>query len=206
MPNVLIVDYGMGNLWSVFSALQYIGCHPAISSDPNEIGQAPMLVLPGVGSFNRAMKALSDRHLDTAILEAVQIRRVKILGICLGMQLLGTVGCEHGQTLGLGLIPQAVEPFDLSRTEALKIPHVGFNEVWANTEATLFKKLPINPDFYFVHSYRMAGTSLQGRKSFCEYGEKFLAAYEADNIYATQFHPEKSQMNGLVLLRNFIKA
>ena len=202
---ITIVDYGMGNIWSVASALSYVGCKPIVSSNPNEILRASAILLPGVGSFRRAMGALQSKKLDIAISEAVQIKKTKILGICLGMQLLGNVGYEDGETLGLGLIPSSVEPFKSIEVGHNKIPHVGFNQVAKSKGGHLFDQLPEISDFYFVHSYRMSGGYLPGNESFCTYGVKFLAAYEDGNICATQFHPEKSQMNGLTLLQNFLK-
>jgi glutamine amidotransferase len=203
-PRITVVDYGMGNIWSVLSALRYLGCNPTVTSDPNEIVRAPSLVLPGVGSFRKAMNALRDTGLDQAILEAVQVRGRKVLGICLGMQLMGSYGSEDGDTQGLGLIPISVDRFTLQEIGANKLPHIGFNSVRTKPDAYLFKGLPEVADFYFVHSYRMLSTGLNGEAATCIYGTEFLAAYEYDNIFATQFHPEKSQTNGLLLLKNFL--
>jgi glutamine amidotransferase len=202
--NITIIDYGMGNIWSVFSALRYLGCTPIVSSDPSGIAQAEALVLPGVGSFRKAMITLRQTGLDQAILDAVQTRGSKILGICLGMQLMGSCGSEDGDAMGLGLIPNPVDMFTPREIGANKIPHIGFDLVRTTPDARLFRGLPDEADFYFVHSYRMLPNGLSGKKATCVYGTEFLAAYEQDNIYATQFHPEKSQTNGLVLLRNFL--
>jgi glutamine amidotransferase len=202
--SITIIDYGMGNIWSVLSALRYLGFNPAVSCSPSEISRAESLVLPGVGSFRNAMIRLRKAQLDQAILEAVQIRGGKILGICLGMQLMGSRGSEDGDTLGLGLIPNPVERFTPQEVGKNKIPHVGFNTVSSKPGARLFRGLPVASDFYFVHSYRMLPEGLNGVTAICMHGVKFLAAYEQDNIFATQFHPEKSQTNGLLLLRNFL--
>ena len=201
---VTVIDYGMGNLWSVMSALQYLGCDPVISGEPNEITAADTLVLPGVGSFRKAMLVLKQRGLDQAIIEAVRNNGRKILGICLGMQLMGTSSSEDGNTVGLGLIPTAVDKFSPQEVVTNKIPHIGFDLVTGNPEARLFQGLTNAADFYFVHSYRMLPAGLKGKVSTCNYGTDFLAAYEQDNIFATQFHPEKSQTNGLILLKNFL--
>lgn len=200
-----IVDYGMGNIWSVQSALRYLGGSPSISSDPDEVRRAEVLVLPGVGSFRKAMKMLKDTGLDLAILEAVKTRGVKILGICLGMQLLGSRGTEDGDTEGLGLIPNCVDRFTQSEVGKNKIPHIGFNGVRSAQGDGLFCGLPDVADFYFVHSYRMLPEGQNGKIAVCTYGIEFLAAIEVDNIYGTQFHPEKSQTNGLILLKNFLE-
>lgn len=203
-PNIMVIDYGMGNLWSVLSALHYLGYSPKISGDSDEIANADSLLLPGVGSFRKAMIALTQQGLDQAIIEAVQTKGRKILGICLGMQLMGSNSSEDGDMVGLGLIPGGVDKFSTQEIGANKIPHIGFDSVCSQLDARLFKGLPQSADFYFVHSYRMLPLGLSGKIATCNYGVEFLAAYEQDNIFATQFHPEKSQTNGLILLKNFL--
>ena len=202
--NITVIDYGMGNLWSVLSALRYLGCNPTVSSDPDEIARADSLLLPGVGSFRKAMIALQQRGLDQAIVETVQIKGRKILGVCLGMQLMGTSSSEDGDTLGLGFIKSTVDKFTVEEIGANKLPHIGFDSVRSQLSGHLFKGLQSTSDFYFVHSYRMLPMELSGITATCCYGVEFLAAYEQDNIFATQFHPEKSQTNGLILLKNFL--
>lgn len=201
---ITVIDYGMGNIWSVLSALRYLGCTPIVSSDPNVIARAESLLLPGVGSFRKAMVSLRQSGLDQAILEAVQGKGSKILGICLGMQLMGSRGSEDGDMTGLGLIPNSVDKFTAQEIGTNKIPHIGFDLVHSKPDASLFRGLPDAADFYFVHSYRMLPDGLSGKTATCMYGTEFLAAYEQDNIFATQFHPEKSQTNGLMLLKNFL--
>tara|TARA_B110001450_G_scaffold256772_2_gene288625 strand:+ start:1749 stop:2372 length:624 start_codon:yes stop_codon:yes gene_type:complete len=201
---ITIIDYGIGNLWSVCSALRYLGHNPVVSSTPSEIANADVLILPGVGSFRTAMLALRDNRLDEAILEAVVGKGHKIMGICLGMQLLAMHSTEDGETKGLGLIPTEVERFEVATMGCLKVPHIGFNEVCSQDQSILFKDIAPSSDFYFVHSYRLRVGGLSGRCGICHYGEDFLAAYEHENIFATQFHPEKSQTNGLKLLKNFL--
>ncbi len=201
---ITIVDYGMGNLWSVLNALRYLGCNPKTSSDPDEIARADSLLMPGVGSFRKAMIALQQKGIDQAIAEAVKIKGRKILGICLGMQLMGLSSSEDGETLGLGFIKSTVDKFTLDEIGANKLPHIGFDLVHSQPGSHLFNDLPNAADFYFVHSYRMLPTGLSGNPATCRYGIEFLAAYEQDNIFATQFHPEKSQTNGLILLKNFL--
>jgi glutamine amidotransferase len=203
-PNIMVIDYGMGNLWSVLSALRYLGYSPTISSDSDEIANADSLLLPGVGSFRKAMIALTQQGLDQAIIEAVQNKGSKILGICLGMQLMGSNSFEDGDTVGLGLIPGRVDKFSPQEIGPNKIPHIGFDLVCSQPDARLFRGLPQSADFYFVHSYRMLPTGLSGKTATCNYDVEFLAAYEQDNIFATQFHSEKSQTNGLILLNNFL--
>lgn len=202
--NITVIDYGMGNLWSVLSALRYLGYTPNISSDPKRINDADALLLPGVGSFRKAMIALKEKKLDQAITEAVQIKGTKILGICLGMQLMGAMSSEDGDTVGLNFIPSEVNKFTAQEVGSNKVPHIGFDLVYSQTDSSLFRGLGSAADFYFVHSYRMLPLALEGKLAICNYGTEFLAAYEKDNIFATQFHPEKSQTNGLMLLKNFL--
>jgi len=202
--NVTVVDYGMGNLWSVLSALRYLGCNPKVTGDPDDVFSADSILLPGVGSFRKAMLSLQEKGLDQAIVEATQTKGTKILGICLGMQLMGARSFEDGDTTGLGLIPVEVDKFSAQEVGKNKIPHVGFDVVGSYSDSVLFKGLKSASDFYFVHSYRMLPNGLSGKPAICNYGVEFLAAYEDGNIFATQFHPEKSQTNGLVLLRNFL--
>lgn len=201
---ITVIDYGMGNIWSVINALRYLGCTPVVSSDPREIAAAESLLLPGVGSFRKAMLSLKETSLDQAILEAVQGKGSKILGICLGMQLMGSRGSEDGDIEGLGLISNTVDMFTAAEIGTNKIPHIGFDLVRSRPDSVLFQKLPEAADFYFVHSYRMLSQGLSGKVATCTYGTEFLAAYEQENIFATQFHPEKSQTNGLMLLKNFL--
>lgn len=204
--NVTVIDYGMGNLWSVKSALDYLGASTSITADPEIVCRAEVLILPGVGSFRKAMSSLKNTGLQQAILEAVKTKGSKILGICLGMQLLGSYGTEDGETAGLGLIPNRVERFTTEEVGKNKIPHIGFNAVRRGEQSILFRGLPASADFYFVHSYRLLPQNLKGKTAISTYGIDFLAGFEVDNIYGTQFHPEKSQTNGLVLLKNFLES
>ena len=203
---VTVIDYGMGNIWSVTSALRYLKCEVVVSSDPFAIQKAESLILPGVGSFRKAMKALRDMNLEAPIIESALVRKVKFLGICLGMQLMGVNSTEDGLTSGLNLIPSKVDKFSPAEIVERKVPHIGFNQVNIDSSGNLFKGISGNQDFYFVHSYRMLPPDSQGIVSTCNYGIDFLAAYESQNLFATQFHPEKSQSNGLKLLDNFLKA
>ena len=203
---ITIIDYGMGNLWSVKNALSYVGAIADASNDPIKIASADALVLPGVGSFRKAMESLRKSGIDQAITETVLERKRPILGICLGMQLLAEYGTEDGETLGMGLMAGKVKRFDKGKLKTLKVPHIGFNTVNSFPQSRLFAGLPPENDFYFVHSYRLLPTQHNGTLAFCDYGGKFLAAYENKNVFATQFHPEKSQTNGLRLLENFLMA
>lgn len=202
---IVIVDYGMGNLFSVQSAIRYLGAESILSSNPNIIRNAVKLILPGVGSFYKAMANLKTLHLIDVIDESVNKKRIPILGICLGMQLLGLSSTEDVLSDGFGFIECPVERFSNERYIGLKIPHVGFNTVSLMKNSKLFVGLGSQADFYFTHSYRMKHTDQPYAAGICLHGEPFIAAFEKEHICGTQFHPEKSQTNGLFLLRNFIK-
>lgn len=203
---VVVVDYGMGNMRSVLNAFRYLGCEAEATDDPLVVASAPCLVLPGVGSFRKAMETIRSKHLDRAILESVLEREAYLLGICLGMQLLFQSGTEDGGEEGLGLLPGSVERFSKKETQGLKVPHVGFNSVAFTRREGFFEEMPDEAAFYFVHSYRaspMGGSDCN--EGICVYGAPFLAALEKGNVCGVQFHPEKSQSNGLLLLRNFLR-
>jgi glutamine amidotransferase len=206
MKEVTIIDYGMGNLWSVKSAFEFLGCRTEITDEVKKILSAKILVLPGVGSFRRAMEVLSSKQSDKAIVEAIQSNGSKILGICLGMQLLGYSSTEDGDTKGLGIFNSRSEKFSIASNSSIKIPHVGFNSVLSEPNSKLFRNLRTESEFYFTHSYKMSFDNLEGGKAITNYSVDFLSAYENENVFATQFHPEKSQTNGLQLLWNFLEA
>jgi glutamine amidotransferase len=194
----------MGNLWSVINALQYLGAKVRISSNPLEIPNADALVLPGVGSFRSAMQSLRKRGLDEAIHEAVDIRGKKILGVCLGFQMLAQFGTEDGREKGLGYLPGTVECFAQASDPSLKLPHIGFNRVYFTNNVSLFRGLESGAYFYFVHSYRLLPGDIQGEVATANYGETFVSAYSRGNIFGAQFQPEKRKTNGLIFLRNFL--
>ena len=205
-PRVAIINYGMGNVSSVISALKYLGAEVDLVKDPELLSNYHYIVLPGVGSFNKAMERLRQGAMDQAIVDCVKHRSANILGICLGMQLLVSKGMEHGETDGLGLLPGVVDRFKKNDLQGYKIPHVGFNAIKISESSGLFKDIPDYSDFYFTHSYRLLAADVPvNRSALCSYGIEFLAAFEVDNICGAQFHPEKSQTNGLIMLRNFLK-
>jgi glutamine amidotransferase len=202
---VTIVDYGMGNLWSIKSALEYLGVPSVIESSPEKIASSERLILPGVGSFARAMHNLNERGLTEALNQAVIDRRRPVLGICLGMQLLANAGSEDGLTNGLGWIPGEV--VRLKEAVVGKVPRVGFDNVqFTGENEPLFAGLGGHADFYFVHSYHFLPKKSDVVKGTCDSGISIVAAVGAENIFGVQFHPEKSQSNGLRLLHNFSKA
>jgi glutamine amidotransferase len=208
IKQVTIIDYGMGNLWSVASAIKFLGADPVISHDPIEIANSNYLVLPGVGSFRKAMETIRANKIDLAIAEALTNSKTKLLGICLGMQLLGASSTEDGQTPGLGLVPNLVTRFSSNNAIKIKIPHIGFSEVKSPKKSSLFANIPDNSCFYFVHSYFMEIANYDSTMShvaIATHGTDFVAAIESGRICGTQFHPEKSQKSGLQLMRNFLE-
>ncbi len=200
-----IVDYGMGNLRSVRNAVAYLGGDAKVSSDPAVIADSEKLILPGVGSFRRAMENIRARGLVEPLADAVLGRKAPVLGICLGMQLLATHGEEDGGASGLGWIPGQVVPFRFEDRFA-RIPHVGFNSVWSASPASpVFGHLQAPADFYFVHGYFLRCDSDATVALWCDYNGRFCAGVERENVFGTQFHPEKSQANGLRILENFLR-
>lgn len=199
-----ILNYGAGNVWSIKNALNFLGSEVNVIDTPQEIIESNGLILPGVGSFRKSMELLKSKKFDQAIKEAVNKKKIKVIGICLGMQLLAKSSSEDGETEGLGLIPSTVQRFNSQNTPELKIPHIGFNKVEFEYPGTLFNGISNASFFYFAHSFKLFAENYNARIATCNYGEKFMASYEKDNIFAVQFHPEKSQTNGLMLLKNFI--
>ncbi len=203
---VVVIDYGMGNLWSVASAIHFLGAEALITTDTKEISAAKFLILPGVGSFRRAMEIIKQNSIDQAILQSLSQPTAKLLGICLGMQLFGSESSEDGNTQGLGLVPNRVQKFTNTAHTRLKIPHVGFSEVNHGENTKLFSGIPNNSCFYFVHSYFMEITPTISGVATCHHGTEFVAAFEQGQVSGTQFHPEKSQSMGLNLLKNFLES
>ena len=201
---VVIIDYGMGNLHSVKSAFEFLNCKVVVTADALTIEKANFLVLPGVGSFRKAMLSICEKKFDHAIKGALG-NKAKFLGICLGFQLCGTESSEDGKTSGLGLIEGHVDKFQFESGMKLKIPHVGFNEVNFEPESQLFKGIENLSDFYFNHSYRFISMTGVNKYSLSSHGEDFISSFEGENVFGTQFHPEKSQTNGLKLLSNFLR-
>lgn len=198
---VVIIDYNMGNVASVLKAFQKIGAEAIISHQPAEIEKATYLVLPGVGAFGDGMKNLQQCGLVGLLGEKVLKDKTPFLGICLGMQLLADSGTEFGNHTGLGWVRGSV--VKLKGDAALRLPHVGWNDVAVEHSSTLFAEVT-DPNFYFVHSYHLECADADVTAATCTHGQPFTAALQQDNIMATQFHPEKSQTSGLQVLRNFL--
>lgn len=202
MTRVAIVDYGMCNLDSVARAIEECGGAPIVTDSARELGTADRIILPGVGAFPDGMQNLRTRGLDVAIRE-VAAGGPPLLGICLGMQLLASEGLEGSRTLGLGLIDGTVQRI-ASNGHAVRIPHIGWNEVDLRRPSPLFDGVASGRDFYFVHSYALVCDRPEDVLASTSYGAGFVAAVERGNVFGVQFHPEKSQKLGLQLLRNFL--
>lgn len=196
-----IVDIGMGNLRSVANAVYENGHDPEIIQDPSDFIDLPRLILPGVGNF----KTASDRLFRQGWVEPIQKfakSRKPVLGICLGMQLLASHGEEGGGSSGLNLIPGNVS--FISR-QNVRVPHVGWNNVDCSWEHPVFENVKPGRDFYFVHSYEFSVDSLETRLAVTDYNGEITAVVAKNNVLGMQFHPEKSQRNGLALLESFLE-
>ena len=201
---IIVVDYGMGNLRSVSKALESLGASVRVSSDPKDVAAADKLILPGVGAFPAAMRELAARRLIDPVRAAIASGR-PYLGICLGLQLLFEDSEEGEGAKGLGVLPGRVRRFALSGSSALKVPHMGWNQVLRDQgECLLLQGIPDGSFFYFVHSYYADPADRAVSALTADYGAPFTAMVCRRNLYATQFHPEKSQAIGLQLLKNFI--
>ena len=197
---IAIVDYGRGNLRSVQKAFEFLGYRALVTSDPDAILKAEKLVLPGVGAFGDCMDNLKDRGLDVAVREFVASGK-PFLGICLGLQLLFTYSEEFGPVEGLNLVRGRVVRFPAG----LKVPHMGWNQIEIERRCPLLEGIGSGEYFYFVHSYYVVPEDDSVVVARTEYGVPFVSMINMDNIYATQFHPEKSQKAGLRLLDNFAR-
>ncbi|WP_054693849.1 imidazole glycerol phosphate synthase subunit HisH [Syntrophomonas palmitatica] len=202
--NVIIIDYGMGNLHSIRRALEECGANAVIASNPGDLRNASQVVLPGVGAFADAMHNLNTQGWIPAIKQTVD-EGVPLLGICLGMQLLADWGDEGGGSPGLGFIPGEVIKFQLE-DYALRIPHVGWNEIEINREHQLLCGIANRTDFYFVHSYHFVAREEKNVLTTTSYGIEFVSAVVNKNVIGVQFHPEKSQRAGFAFIKNFLQT
>lgn len=200
---IVIIDYGMGNLGSIFNMFRKIGAESTISSDPSIIKSAAKLILPGVGSFDNGMKNLKDQNLIEILGRKVFVDKTPILGICLGMQLL-TRCSEEGTLPGLGWVDARTVRFDFRENrDNLKVPHMGWNGVHLQKISPLYNEMFAEPRFYFVHSYHVVCNDPADVLSKTRHGFDFTSSLQRGNIFGTQFHPEKSHKFGMKLLKNF---
>lgn len=203
---IAIIDYGMGNLLSVKNALDYLGEDNQICSEPNQLVNADKFILPGIGGFPDCMKNLDTKGFIPILNHLVLNEKRAIMGICLGMQVMAKLGKEFHDTQGLGWFDAEIVNINTVHNN-VKIPNVGWEDIIYNEKSPLFKKLPIKPDFYLVHSFFMKFPEIDNSQIDAYYeidGVKITAAVRKDNIFGSQFHPEKSSDFGMTLLENFI--
>jgi glutamine amidotransferase len=201
---IVIIDNNMGNVRSVQKAFQRLGQKDVIiSKKPEDLEKADRIILPGVGSFNDAMTNLKKNGFIEPLNKQVIDNKKPFLAICLGIQLLAEKGYEGGEQEGLGWISGEVKKFELPRD--FRIPHMGWNSIIPKKDNILFQGIGDDAAFYFVHSYHLDCHDKSIITSECDYGKKFVASVRKDNIFGTQFHPEKSQVKGFQILENFLK-
>jgi glutamine amidotransferase len=197
-----LVDYGMGNRRSVQKALEHVGARLTVSGDPQALAACDALVVPGVGAFPRAMERLAALGLDSFLSERAR-EGTPILGICLGMQLFFEHSSEQGGAAGLGVVPGEVVELE---APGLKLPHIGWSEVSWRGDARLLDGVAASVPYYHVHSYACRPSSEQDVLGEAEYGRRFVTAVAHGSFVGLQFHPEKSSLDGLALLANFVSS
>lgn len=202
--NIVIIDYGMGNLGSIDNMLKYLGAKAVVSNNYSVIKTADKLILPGVGHFDRAMENITKQELQELIMEMAMVRKKPFLGICLGMQLM-CKSSEEGKSDGLGLIDAAVRRFHFSENKELKIPHMGWNYIQLQKKSNILNGLVESSRFYFVHSYFVDCADKQDILARTTYGDSFVSSFEHENLIGVQFHPEKSHRFGMTLFKNFLQ-
>ena len=201
---ITIIDIGMGNLGSISNMLTRLKVKSVISHNPGDIESAEKLILPGVGSFDNAMNSLKNNNLIPALFKRVMTEKVPILGICLGIQLFSRKS-EEGNLPGLGWIDAETVRFNFNENHYMKIPHMGWNSVTVKDSESLFQGMNGEIRFYFVHSYYLKCYDESDILSTTSYGFEFVSSIRRDNIYGTQFHPEKSNKFGMQLFQNFVE-
>jgi len=201
-----VVDYGLGNIASVIGAIEKLNFSATISSNEDVLLKSDHLILPGVGAFKDGMQNLQDLNLISVLNHIVIEKKVPILGICLGAQLMMSSSDEFGEHKGLDWVPGQVRRLT-SKDPNIRVPHVGWNEVSIKKQDPLFSNIKEkDPLLYFVHSHAIYTSKLPIIGATCDHGENFIAAFSYENIFGTQFHPEKSQKTGLKILKNFLSV
>lgn len=202
--DIIIVDYGMGNLFSIRKVVERIGFNCKISNSHEDIKNAGKIILPGVGHFGKAMDNLKQAHLIDELNEAALVRKTPVLGICLGMQLMASHS-EEGDVSGLNWFDADVVRFDIEKKEMFKVPHMGWNTVSHEKSDTPFlEKIDAEDEFYFVHSYHVVTKAVNDILTKTPYEEIFVSSIVKENIVGYQFHPEKSHKAGEQLIKNFL--
>ena len=204
MIKVCILDYGSGNVKSVFNLISSLADDVKISNDAAEIEAATHIILPGVGAFGASMRRIHDKLPLDLLRQQVLVQKKPFLGICVGMQVLMETGYEFGETAGLGWLPGKVDKLE---TGGLPLPHIGWNNVSVDKSRPLIpllKGLDAEPDFYYVHSFACVASDASQIQATTEYGQHFCAVIAHENIHGVQFHPEKSQRAGILLAKNFL--
>ncbi len=200
---IVIIDLNISNVGSVFRAIKSFEKNVFISDKTKDLAQASHIILPGVGTYENGMNKLNSSDLAESLKKLVTIRKIPVLGICLGMQLFSTKGYENNKvTNGLDLIEGEVIKFNID--EKFKLPHVGWNSVNFLNKSALFSGINNDVDFYFTHGYHFSCKNLDNMSSETDYGINFSSSITKGNIFGVQFHPEKSLKNGIKLLKNFV--
>ena len=202
--NIVIIDYGMGNVGSISNMLKYLGAKATISSDHDIIRKADKLILPGVGHFDRAMENITKQELLQVIHEMALDKKKPFLGICLGMQLMCNAS-EEGRSPGLRLVDAEVKRFSFPENQKLKIPHMGWSYIHPAKETPILNGLDTTSRFYFVHSFFVDCAHSSDVLTTTSYGNTFVSSFEHSNLIGVQFHPEKSHRFGISLFRNFLQ-
>lgn len=201
-PNICILDYGSGNVKSVFNILKHLGHEVVISNEKSVIKNSSHLILPGVGAFGSAMEKINNKIPLDCLEDQVLTCGKPFLGICVGMQVLADEGNEFKKTEGLGWISGSVNKLE---SYNLPLPHVGWNDLIVDKSSNIFDKLKDHKDFYFLHSYAFDVQNNQNILAYSDYGANFVSVVNKDNIFGFQFHPEKSQRAGQIMINNFLK-
>ncbi len=200
---IIIIDLNISNVGSVFRAIKSFEKNVFISDKVKDLAQASHIILPGVGTYENGMKKLNSNDLAESLKNIINIKKIPVLGICLGMQLFSTKGYENNKvTNGLDLIEGEVIKFDIEKN--FKLPHVGWNSVNFLSKSALFSGINNDVDFYFTHGYHFSCKNVDNILSKTNYGTNFCSSVIKNNIFGVQFHPEKSLKNGIKLLKNFV--
>lgn len=203
MQRVVVVDYGMGNLFSVTKKLKRIGVEAIVSASGSVIEAADKIILPGVGHFGKAMENLSERGLIDVLNKKVLVDKTPVLGICLGMQLMCTES-EEGNHKGFNWIDASVKRFRVNDALRFKVPHTGWNRISIEKESPIMNGITAGQEFYFVHSYHVSCNNNENILNTTHFEQTFTSAFQQENIFGVQYHPEKSYQAGETLMRNFI--